>query len=846
MKKTTCLNVIILFIFLQPCISQDDALTVDFARKGAHVSPSMYGVFFEEISHAGDGGLYAEMIQNRGFEDKTVPATCNVEKGFLIPPARPNYLSGKAENWKMPWDTINKWPGWSLRLNGAARASMKLTTKDSLNPATPHCMEINIGRIKPKESVELVNSGYWGIAVRKDEKYHLRFYVKADKSYPGNVVAKIRNEEDIAIAKQEFTITNIGTWNEYTCTLTAKKSASKALLILSFNKVGKVWVDFVSLFPEKTFKNRENGLREDVARLIENLKPAFIRWPGGCIAEGLTLDNRVKWKETLGNPVNRPGAFDLWGYRNSYGFGYHEFLQFCEDIGAAGMYVCNAGMACAYRNGDYVPDDTLSPYVQDALDAIEYAVGDTSTEWGKKRAANGHPDSFPLKYIEIGNENYGPIYAKRFNIFYKAIKEKYPQVTIISTLQFDPELTLLEKTDMIDVHYYVQPEWFYRNTKIFDAKRPRPGFNVYVGEYACNKGVGTGNMNAALSEAAFMTGMERNSDLINMCSYAPLIENSNARNWPVNLIQVKNNKAFGRSSYYVQKMFSENRPDINLATELLVTGRDLPKLTFNGLIGLGTWMTQVTYKDFVVKQGENTIYKADFINNQQDWEPTSGHWRVEGDSYIQGDVDPHRTTFVRDRPFINSTIEVKAGKTKGGEGFLILFGASDYLNYYQLNIGGYGNTYIVAEKVEGGSGFIVSDTIPFHVEDNRWYDIRLTMKDNEAECFIDGKSVLKYTIKEPEKRYAIAGFDEKKNEIVIKVVNAENVPFKTSVKIANAGSLEPRGEITTLSADSKTDENSFKKPDIIIPQQEQFRGFSNDFKIEFKPYSLTILRIKRK
>ena len=837
---------LILILVLQSGTSQENQIKIDFSQKGAPIPTSMYGVFFEEISHSGDGGLYAEMIQNRGFEDRNIPDSCRLENGFLIPPLKPNYLKNTTGMWKLPWDTINKWPGWSLKSVGTARAFMKLSTDSPLNAATPHAMAIVIVRAQSKEPVELLNEGFWGISVQKNEKYTLRFYLRADKAYTGSVTAKLRNGENEVLIKHDFTVKNNGAWNEYTCTLIPRANDTKAKFILSFNASGNVWVDYVSLFPEKTFKNRRNGLRLDVAQMIAGLKPAFVRWPGGCIVEGLTLENRVKWKETLGDPVTRPGTFDLWGYRNSYGFGYHEYLQFCEDINAAAMFVCNAGLSCANRNGDYCTEEDLPPFIQSALDAIEYAIGDSTTTWGAKRAANGHPSPFPLKYIEVGNENYGPIYAARYNAFYKAIKAKHPEIVVISTLRYDKEISLLDKADMIDPHFYRNPKWFYENTGLFDTKQPRPDFKVYVGEYACNKGVGAGNLNGALSEAAFMLGMERNSDLVTMCSYAPLIENSNARNWPVNLIWLNNEQVLGRTSYYVQKMFAENKPDINLETEIQISGNDLPKLTFKGLAGLGTSKTQSVYKDYFIQKNANTIYKADFANNQNDWEPVYGHWRVEGDTYIQGDADVHRCSFIRNNSFENCTIEVKAKKMKGNEGFAVIFGGTDHENYYQFTVGANDNQNLIIEKVEGGFSSTVSPLIDFNVEDNRWYDLKVVLNNDQVECFVDGKSMLTYKITELVKRYAISGLDQTRNEIVIKVVNAEPVVFRTSIKLTGAGTIDPQGKIITLSAKSKNEENTFRDPLKITPQKEEYNSFSDDCKMEFKPYSLTVLRIKRK
>ena len=243
--------------------------------------------------------------------------------------------------------------------------------------------------------------------------------------------------------------------------------------------------------------------------MLVGLKPAFFRWPGGCVVEGITLDNRFEWKKTLGDPAARPGEYSTWGYRCSYGFGYYEMLQFCEDIGAKAMFVCNVGLGCQFRMGDACGEHDIDFYIDDCLDAIEYALGDESTEWGARRAADGHPAPFPLQYVEIGNENWGAEYDRRFDIFYKTIKEKYPQLTLIyNEMPQRDGASQITKTDMIDPHWYVDPYFFFRNTTLFDSYE-RGKYEVYVGEYACNRSVGAGNMLGALSEAAFIGGMER-------------------------------------------------------------------------------------------------------------------------------------------------------------------------------------------------------------------------------------------------------------------------------------------------------------------------------------------------
>ncbi|MBD0374821.1 MAG: alpha-L-arabinofuranosidase, partial [Flavisolibacter sp.] len=271
-----------------PQASGDSKIVIDVASPGAKIQPSMYGVFFEEINHSGDGGLYAELIQNRGFEDKNVPSGTRFDSGFAIAPAKPNYRTNQVRNFRVPWDMKNKWPGWSLNVKGSANATMDLTTEQPLNQATPHSMQITISQAKAAEPVELANEGFWGVGVKEGDKYNLRFFLRTDNNYKGTVTAKLTSADGKVLAQNTFPLKKAGAWNEYKAQLTSSVTDAKASFALSFNAPGTVWVDYVSLFPEKTFKNRPNGMRADVAQLLADLKPAFVRWPGGCIVEGLT------------------------------------------------------------------------------------------------------------------------------------------------------------------------------------------------------------------------------------------------------------------------------------------------------------------------------------------------------------------------------------------------------------------------------------------------------------------------------------------------------------------------------------------------------------------------------
>lgn len=457
-------------------------IEIDLGKRGAEIPASLYGVFFEEITGSGDGGLYAEMIRNRGFEEGVLPSGCTLDdEGYAAAPHLRCYSNDSINRFRIRWSPDLEMTGWRVQYADGSQAASSVTDRYPLNDATPHALHVELKAARSE--VHVVNGGYWGIATEAGKQYDLEFYLRAEGTT--RCRAEIVAEDGSQVAACAIPVTADGTWQRYTATLPASADGRRNEFHLVFPNKGNIWLDYVSLFPRETYKGRRNGLRKDVATLIEELRPAFVRWPGGCIVEGLTLENRVRWKQTIGEPVKRPGEYNLWGYRSSYGFGYHEFLQFCEDIGADGMFVCNAGMSCLFRNGDYVQGEALDELIQEALDAIEYALGDArTTRWGAERAKNGHPEPFPLKYVEVGNENVFARYAANYNRFHKAIKERYPQLTVISALMFSKDIDRLDQVEMIDPHYYETPDWFYNNARVYDKLSRRTPYKVYVGEYA--------------------------------------------------------------------------------------------------------------------------------------------------------------------------------------------------------------------------------------------------------------------------------------------------------------------------------------------------------------------------
>lgn len=628
-------------------------IRIDLAQRGADIPASMYGIFFEEINHAGDGGLYAELIQNRGFEDSSVPEGYTVKGDRIFPPTdRANHLTGARPH---P-DLSFRWnpdpiPAWRFEQLEGSGASAELTREYPLNEASPTALKVTLPE---KGRISLSNCGFWGMNIEKGKGYYLRMNTSNGNRFEGRAILKLVAEDGTELCNRPLAIDPDRTWCEYTGQLTATGSDPHARFVIELEGTGTLLLDYVSLFPE-TFRNRINGLRNDIAQTLEALHPAFVRWPGGCIVEGIDLSNRIEWKKTIGDPKNRPGIYDTWGYRATMGFGYHEFLQFCEDIGAAGMFVCNAGIGCQGRVGDACREEDLDAFIQDALDAIDYALGDGTTEWSRKRVENGHPEPFPLQYVEIGNENWGPVYEKRYDRFYRAIKAKYPRLTLISTLGLGGQHRH-ERVDMIDPHWYVAPEFFLSSSRLFDQQE-RGGYAVYVGEYAVNQQVGGGNLLGALAEAAFLSGMERNSDLVKMASYAPLLENVNDRVWPTNLIWFDSHRVMGRSSYHVQKMYAENRPDYNTATEF-----EQPRngVQVSGRIGLGGWNTDNEYRELKVTLPDGRVIEADM---ERGWTPKGGTWSAADGTLSQEGPGVMRWS-IWDSPeeFSDCSISVKARK----------------------------------------------------------------------------------------------------------------------------------------------------------------------------------------
>ena len=516
--------------------------TLDPAKTRFDISPTMYGVFFEDINFAADGGLYAELIKNRSFEF-------------------PNGLSG--------WET-----------DGQVQV-VKGTENDVPFPRNPHFARITAEPHRDRWTA-LDNGGFRGLAFEKDKTYHLSVMARLapGTAEPVRFDAAFVREDGTMEARTPFTV-NSREWKEYKVDVKAVSTQARGRFRLLLNgHRGTVDLDHISLFPEDTWKGRANGLRSDLAQAIADLKPKVFRFPGGCIVEGTTLDERYQWKNTVGPVGNRPLNSNRWNntfidhltpdYFQSYGLGFFEFFQFCEDVGAEPLPVLNMGLACQFQNDpsdltQQVAVDQLGPYIQDCLDLIEFANGAVTSTWGKVRADMGHPAPFNMKFIGIGNEQWGKLYTDRLPAFLKAIREKYPDIRIIGGSGPYPDGEEFEylwpkmrefKADLVDEHYYRDPAWFLSHIDRYD-KYDRNGPKVFAGEYACHDDPAN-SLRAALCEAAFLTGVERNADVVRMSSYAPLLSNYYAWQWAHDMIWFDNTTVVRTPNYLVQKLYSTN------------------------------------------------------------------------------------------------------------------------------------------------------------------------------------------------------------------------------------------------------------------------------------------------
>ena len=510
-------------------------------------APELYGLFFEDINHAADGGLYPEMIRNRAFEDSLVPEGCTTDpnKRIFVTeyqwPGAFNHGEGMDE-WAAAVEPTEI-PGWY-----AQNARMDLLTDGTLNRNRKAALQVCFA-----PGGKIYNIGYCGIPVREGDNY--RFYFMVKSSCDAVILISLEAADAKPLAVTELCVKESKEYTRYDCTMTAAGTDYKGRISISAQTECDMVIGFTSLMPEKTFKG--HGLREDLAMALKQTHARFIRFPGGCVVEGINEQNSMRFSRTIGPVWERPSVQLMWHYRATNGLGFHEYLQLCEDLEMEAMYVCNCGMSCQARHGSGFSDEITQEYLQEALHALEYALGSEETEFGRLRALNGRKEPFKLKYVEIGNENWGEEYFQRYERFYKVLKEAYPQVIYISNAHTERRDL---PTEYADEHYYDAPEFFLENGDMFDSY-DRNGPKIFLGEYAVNGGNTIASMECALAEAVFLLGVENNQDIVRLTAYAPLFQNADYTAWKPNLIVFDNHQVYGIPSYHAISLLGKYRGD---------------------------------------------------------------------------------------------------------------------------------------------------------------------------------------------------------------------------------------------------------------------------------------------
>ena len=789
------------------------SIDIDAQQRGPKVSPMLYGIFYEDINHAADGGLYAELIRNRSFEDGPRFGAPADMQGWSTYAASPSQLTAKLIQSSKKTPLLNKVQHNALELTIKASSSM------------PVC---------------LVNEGYWGINAVQGRSYRLSFWAKTLK-YQGSVKATLCSKDGSQLYAETvvngFPAIKAKGWTKYEATLTANDNDPQAQFAFVFDGAGQIQLDMVSLFPP-TFKNRKNGMRPDLANMLWQMHPKFMRFPGGCFVEGQeSPDNAFRWERTIGPIEEREGHWNVnWGYRTTDGLGYHDYLQLAEDLGAKPLFVVNVGL----WHGGMTPYDSIQPWIDECMNAIEYANGPVTSKYGAMRAKNGHPEPFGLEYLEVGNENNQPDprqqsdhYYERYEQFYKAIRAKYPEMKIIGNVvawgDDNPKWNSKLPVDLLDEHYYRSPDWFAAAFHKYDSY-DRNGPKIYVGEYAVTNGFGNlGNMNAALGEAVYMMGMENNSDVVELASYAPIFVNENDARWRPDMIRFSSSRVMGTPSYYVQQLMPQH-----IGTQVLKVSQTNPyegtvrkPLTpKQSRVGFGTWGTRASFE---------TDKDVDYV---------FGDWKKDGNTVQQTGLK--EATICLEKGIVDSdhyTYKLRARRDGGAEGFLVIFNYVDEKNYCWLNFGGWGNSQHAIEQISNG-GKLQTDIKRGRVEEGRWYDITLQVAGDSVKAWLGDRLVFDTVLKHDDTKgvFSSATIDEQTGEIIVKVANTSEIATTASLNLKN---FTPKcAHVVRLAANDGMEENTLSVPTNIHPVEQLLSPEGNRVLFDVPPYSLNIVRIK--
>lgn len=833
--------------------------------ESCQISDTLYGLFLEDINYAVDGGLYAELIKNRSFEYGNAAA------------------NGNMHGWMHDDEEF-----LTFSVNDGS------TDGSCLNENNPsYAVLSNNGLCSSETYLGISNVGYLdGLAVTGGNNYKASLFVKGDGSCTAVHVSLESRDGSVIYAEQ--TLEGVTTdWQKLEATLTPAETVNKDLVFKVGISAGTVCVDMISLMPEDTYKGLP--IRKDLGEYLESLNPSFLRFPGGCVIEGKDEESMYNWKNSIGNGLTfsingtettgdvsaRPQGKDIWSgssnnpYYTTYGIGFYEYFELCEALDALPVPVLNAGMTCQVQSPKYIVyplnSEEFNQCVQDALDLVEFCLGDASTYWGSVRIAMGHEEPFQLKYIGIGNEQwqseYHAHYEKFAEAFENAAKEKpelYGDIELIvangtasgSTegwgyIEDYPDSV----TTLVDEHYYESPDWFMANTNRYDSYDRDAQADVFLGEYAAQ----SNTLKAALAEAAYMTGLERNADVIKMACYAPLFGNSTHNQWTPDMMFFSNDSVYGTIDYQVQKIFANNVGTMILPSALEIN-TDTSVDALSGSAGLGSWMTSVAYDNLKITSNADdaVLYEADFesdtILKDDGWNIYEGDWSVKDGRLIQTntgepfDANTGDVVYVGDSDWSNYTLTVDAEILGGSEGFLIPVCVKNTANNIFWNIGGWGNTVSCLQIVENNakSGQINGTVKNLVLKKNQIYQLKVVVEGNNVKCYIDDALYVDYTKEAVAPLYETASIDEN-GDIIIKFVNvSENdIEINTSITDLNISEYETDAVLTLLAGDDLGLQNSFEEPEKVAPVESQIT-VGEDFQYTAPKYSVSIIRIKKK
>ncbi|MDO4293223.1 MAG: alpha-L-arabinofuranosidase C-terminal domain-containing protein [Eubacteriales bacterium] len=777
-------------------------LVIDTTKKREPLG-DLYGIFFEDLNHAADGGLYAELIRNRAFE--------------FDPIDNPDY---------------NHLTGWEV-IGTPQQIGAAVITGDPVNGKNPHYLALDVH--EPGQGAGIRNGGYHrGISVKAGEGYRFSCWAKREQDPEEPVVVSLREEAGETLAEGSFSLTD--RWQKYELTLTPQKASGGAYLTLTPGGRGKVYLDFVSLFPTDTYRGHKNGLRRDLAELLEQLHPKFMRFPGGCLVHDGALDPEARdaqyrWKNTVGPVEGRPARRSNWGYNQTLGLGFYEYFVLCEEIGAKPLPVLSPGYDPHHHRE--APLSEMQYFIDEALDLIEFANGPADSKWGSLRADMGHPEPFGMEYLGIGNEEVGEPFFARYKIVADAVRERYPQMKLIGSsgpfaaggeYERGWRHAREDKADLVDEHYYMAPEWMLANHHRYDSFSPEDP-KVFLGEYAS-----WGNTwYNALCEASYMLGLERNAGAVGLACYAPLFCNADYVNWQPDMIWFDRDRSYGTANYYVQKLFMENQGSFRLEAHL----EDAPENEcwtkeperITGGLRLATYDSTARYRDICLTD-EETGEKIC---------PAEATVRAGEDGIVL--AAPKASRF---------SLTAKVTELEGYRGFKIYFGEESGTDLLCWSVGGWQNQDTSVTQTIRGRGAELSQYL-MTVEPGREYELKLQVDGRRVRTFIDGQPfhdiIVQPVVAEP--LYVGASLAEN-GDIVVKAVNVTDQERRTALELC--GLEEDRSypvSVRIMSGWEPEEQNSFEEPEKIVPRTERCELSGSRTEWTFAPRSVTFIRIGR-